>query len=234
MIRRQRSPRTGFRWWWRYPSTVHGIDSWAHATARARLKARVRGNTNVHVTHGDAADMPYDDSSFDLIVSNLRVNNFDDPTVVMTECYRVCKPNGRIALTTNLAGHMSEFYRVYEQVLVGTGNAHLVDRLHDHQAHRATLAGLADLFSKSGFEITERHTDEFTLHYADGSAFLRAYLTRLGFLDGWRSVLRDTGQETEVFEALERRLNEIARESPGGLRLSIPAAYVEGRSRGCR
>ena len=150
-------------------STVHGIDSWAHAVARARLKARVRGNTNVHVTHGDAAEMPYDDGAFDLIVSNLGVNNFDTPAVVMTECSRVCKPQGRIALTTNLVGHMSEFYQIYEETLLDTGNSHLVDELQRHQAHRATLERLHDLLSGAGFEVTDRHTDTFTLCYADGS-----------------------------------------------------------------
>ena len=79
--------------------------------------------------------------------------------------------------------------------------------------------------------MTDRHTDTFTLCYADGSALLRAYLSRLGFLDGWRSVLRGTDQETAVFEELEARLNRVARESDEGLRLSIPAAYVEGRRR---
>ncbi|NNF43677.1 MAG: methyltransferase domain-containing protein [Phycisphaerales bacterium] len=211
--------------------TIHGIDSWAHAVARAKVKARVRGSTNVHVAHGDAAGMPYDDSSFDLIVSNLGVNNFDAPTLVMAECRRVCKPTGRIALTTNLVGHMSEFYLSYEQALVDTGNSHLIDRLHHHQAHRATPEGLHDLFSSGGFEVTACHTETLTLRYADGSALLRAYLSRLGFLDGWRSVLRGTGQETAVFEELESRLNRISREGDGGLCLSIPAAYIEGQMR---
>ncbi len=211
---------------------VHGIDSWDHAVARARRKVRVRGNPNVHVTQGDARDMPYCDGSFDLIVSNLGVNNFDDPTAVMAECRRVCRPKGRMALTTNLVGHMGEFYQVYEQTLLATGNTYLVDQLHQHQAHRATLEELHDLFLGAGFEITSCHTDTFILNYADGSALLRAYLSRVGFLDGWRSVLGDTGQETVVFKELELRLNQASRDKEGGLRLSIPAAYIEGRKRG--
>jgi ubiquinone/menaquinone biosynthesis C-methylase UbiE len=210
-------------------ATVHGIDSWAHAVSRAQRKARVRGNTNVHVTHGDAAHMPYDDGAFDLIVSNLGVNNFDTPARVMAECRRVCKPQGRIALTTNLQGHMSEFYQVYERTLVATGNAHLVERLRQHQAHRATPEGLQDLFSVAGFAVTAFHTETLTLCYTDGSAFLRAYLSRVGFLDGWRSVLTNAAQETAVFEELEKRLNQIAHKSEAGLCLSVPAAYIEGR-----
>ncbi|MEM7351170.1 MAG: class I SAM-dependent methyltransferase [Acidobacteriota bacterium] len=212
-------------------STVYGIDAWDHAVARARQKARVRGNTNVQVTHGDAADMPYDDSSFDLIVSNLGLNNFDNPTVVMAECRRVCAPAGRLALTTNLVGHMGEFYKIYEQTLVATGNSHRVDQLHRQEAHRATPEGLHSLFSQAGFEVTVCHMETFTLRYSDGSAFLRAYLSRLGFLDGWKGVLGDTGQETAVFEELEARLNRLSHESSEGLCLSIPAAYFEGRRR---
>lgn len=208
---------------------IHGLDSWTHAVARARLKVRVRGNANVHVTDGNASNMPYEDGFFDLIVSNLGVNNFDHPAVVMGECSRVCKPEGRIALTTNLVGHMREFYEVYEQVLVETGDSDLVDQIRHHQAHRATVEGLEDLFAGAGFEVTNCHKETFSLRYADGSAFLRAYLSRLGFLDGWRSVLRDADQEVAVFHELEERLNRISRKSDEGLCLTIPAAYVEGR-----
>ena len=209
--------------------TIHGIDAWGRAVARAQRKVRVRGNSNVHLTHGDAVDMPYDDGFFDLIVSNLGLNNFDDPTAVMVECRRVCKPEGRLALTTNLVGHMDEFYRAYEQILVETENSHLVEKLQQHEAHRATPEGLHDLFDKAGFRVTAFHTETFTLRYASGSAFLRAYLSKVGFLDGWRSVLLSTDQEPLVFEKLEARLNQIARESGEGLCLSIPAAYIEGQ-----
>jgi ubiquinone/menaquinone biosynthesis C-methylase UbiE len=210
-------------------STIHGIEAWAHAVARARRKAAVRGNTNVQVAHGDAADMPYDDGTFDLIVSNLGVNNFDDPPVVMTECRRVCKPGGRIALTTNLVGHMRELYEIFAQTLVETGNADRVGQLERHQAHRATPESLHALLSGAGFDVTDTRTDTFTLRYADGGALLRAYLTRLGFLGGWRSVLAGMDGEVAFFEELEARLNRAARASGWGLELSIPAAYVEGR-----
>ena len=212
-------------------STVHGIDSWTQATARARLKARVRGCTNVHVTDGDAADMPYADETFELIVSNLGINNFADPPAVMTECRRICQPGGRIALTTNLVGHMREFYEVFEQTLVDLGLSSLIDRLERQEAHRATIGGLRELFESASIEVTKCETETFELCYSDGSAFLRAYLTKLGFLDGWKGVLDDSKQAMAVFDEIETRLNRLARTSDGGLRLSIPAAYVEGQRR---
>jgi ubiquinone/menaquinone biosynthesis C-methylase UbiE len=38
--------------------------------------------------------MPFDDGTFDLIVSNLGVNNFDDRAGSMRECRRVTKSVG--------------------------------------------------------------------------------------------------------------------------------------------
>lgn len=212
-------------------STVHGIDSWAPAVARARLKARVRGNANVHVTHGDAAALPYGDGAFDLIVSNLGVNNFDSPARVMSECHRVARPGARLVLTTNLVGHMREFYEVYAQTLAAAGHTHRLEALAHHQAHRATPDGLRELFTGAGFEVTSLRTETFTLRYADGSAFLRAYLSRVGFMDGWRSVLGGADQERAIFAELESRLNQAARDTGEGLRLTIPAACIEGRRR---
>ncbi|NNF07227.1 MAG: methyltransferase domain-containing protein [Candidatus Eisenbacteria bacterium] len=211
-------------------SEVFGVDAWDHAVARARLKARVRGNENVRVKLGDASELPFEDGYFDLIVSNLGLNNFEAPAKVMAECRRVCKPGARLALTTNLVGHMSEFYQTYEASLRATGLDHLVGKLQSHVDHRATQKGLHSLYEGAGFEITKFHTETFTLRYADGSAFLHAYLSRLGFLDGWRGVLENGDQEASVFRELESRLNQAAGESGEGLPLSIPAAYVEGRS----
>ena len=48
---------------------------------------------------------------------------------------------------------------------------------------------------------------------------------RLGFLDGWKEVLRPEEQE-EAFSLLESNLNAIS-ESRGELALTIPMAYVE-------
>jgi hypothetical protein len=50
-------------------------------------------------------------------------------------------------------------------------------------------------------------------------------LTRIGFLDGWRSVV-DADDEQRVFESIERRLNEAAG-AQGELRMTVPMLYLE-------
>src|SRR5712692_1276700 len=91
---------------------VTGIDLWKEAVERARSKLNTYQFPNMKILEADAAHLPFQESEFDLIVSNLGANNFTDPYAVFAECFRVAKPKARIVLTTNITGHMSEFYAV--------------------------------------------------------------------------------------------------------------------------
>ena len=81
---------------------VHGIDRWGMALNRARHKAQVRGVENVRLWQGDAAAMPFRDGEFDLVVSNLGINNFSDrdadpATFYTPEAYRrLCEVRRRV------------------------------------------------------------------------------------------------------------------------------------------
>jgi hypothetical protein len=58
-----------------------------------------------------------------------------------------------------------------------------------------------------------------------GFPLLEHYFIRLGFLDGWKEVLRPEEQEI-AFSHLEANLNALS-ESRGEVALTIPMAYVE-------
>ena len=207
-------------------STVYGIDPWEDALGRAKFKAQVWGLQNVEFRCGDATSLPFADGHFDLIVSNLGVNNFGDPPAALAEFRRVSKPGAKIALTTNLKGHMGEFYDVYESTLVELGKTKAIAALREHVAKRATVAGLTTLFERSGFRTSGVYEESTTMSFADGSAFLRHHFIRLGFLEGWREII-EMEEEMEVFSRLEANLNDLA-EIKGSLELTIPMGYVEG------
>jgi ubiquinone/menaquinone biosynthesis C-methylase UbiE len=207
------------------PSRVCGIDPWSGALRRARFKARVRGAGNVEAVLGDAAALPFRDSTFDLIVSNLGINNFSDPETVLRECRRVGAPESRVALTTNLKGHMQEFYDVFRETLTALGDGEALSALDAHVAHRATVEGLENLFERSGFRLSRAVERKASMRFSGGGALLRHYFIQLGFLDGWKGVVADERRE-EVFARLEEDLNRAAK-LRGALHLTIPLAYVE-------
>src|SRR5205823_2703532 len=68
-----------------------GVDIWDHAVDRAGLKKKIYGLNNVTLVRADGARLPFLDSHFDLITSNLGINNFDDPRAVLSECARIAR-----------------------------------------------------------------------------------------------------------------------------------------------
>jgi SAM-dependent methyltransferase len=165
------------------------------------------------------------DASVDLIVSNLGINNFDDPEAALRSCYRVAKPGANLFLTTNLVGHMAEFYEAYRCVLVELGFTGQLAVLAAHISHRATVDSVRTLLERPGFKFVEAVTRSFRQRFVDGSSLLRHHFIRLGFVPAWKSVAPDGAVEA-TFAALEHRLNAMAAER-GELSLTIPAACIQ-------
>ena len=208
-------------------SKVHGVDPWEAARQRASHKARLWQVGNVELHCCDAAALPFADETFDLIVSNLGINNFSDPQTVLKECWRTARPNARLALTTNLQGHMQEFYQVYEDTLRQLGREDRIPELHRHIAQRASVDGVSQLFEQAGFQVTAVHQETTSMRFVDGSSLFNHSFIKLGFLDGWKSVLPEKDLRA-VFQQMESNLNRWA-EGYGELSLTIPMAYIEGQ-----
>ena len=205
---------------WAHGPSSHfvGIDIWKEALDRARRRIEFYQLSNVEVHEADASSMPFPNESFDLVTSNLGINNFEDVDGAMAECHRVARPGARIALTTNLTGHLASFYDLFRQTLREHGRADLVPALDAQEAHRGTRTTVEQMLLRSGFTVSRVVEDEFFLPFADGTAFFRHHLVQF-FIDGWRGVTDDPA----IYAALEAKLNAA---SP--LRMRIPMLYAEG------
>jgi ubiquinone/menaquinone biosynthesis C-methylase UbiE len=206
-------------------SRLTGIDVWENAVKRAIWKKEQYELTNVEVICCDAATMPFPDKKFDLVVSNLGINNFDNPAKVLSECYRVLKRPGKLCLTTNLEGHYMEFYSVFEATLKELGKESLLPKLKAQEQHRGTDETVRDLLESARFSVLKTIRERFAMRFVDGSAMLRHFLTVVGFLPGWRSVLAGE-DESAIFSLLEKKLNDKA-EWEGELKMTVPMLYVE-------
>jgi arsenite methyltransferase len=204
---------------------VVGLDLWRAALDRANQKRRIYGLSNVGLVEGDGALQPLAARTFDLIVSVLGVNNFAAPASAFAECFRVAKPGCRIALATNVTGHYREFYEVYRAVLRETGRAAHLPRLEAQEGHRGSKATLRAHLEEAGFRVVRTLDEQFAQRFADGSALLNHWLTREGFIEGWRSVV-EPAAEDELFALIEQRLNAVAARE-GELRMSVPMVYME-------
>jgi arsenite methyltransferase len=201
-------------------TTVIAVDPWQRGVERLRRKLEHHGLTNVRVIEQDAALVDLPNGSVDLIVSNLGINNFDDPHAVLRTCFRVARSGAKVLLTTNPVGHMAELYDVYRSVLIELGQEDRLPLLEAHIAHRGTVDSCSALLETQGFRVVEVIQKSFRLRFVDGSALLRHYFIRMGFVPGWKSIAAPD-QIERTFETLEHRLNDHANKH-GEVSLTIP------------
>lgn len=205
-----------------------GLDGWLNGLARAQHKIRTLRVPGVALAGGDGAAMPFAGGAFDLIISNLGINNFADAGAVLAECRRVIRPGGTLALTTNLRGHMAAFYAEYARTLDELGRADLRPRLDAHISHRATAADIRAALAAAGWRVTDAVEDTLTMRYLDGTALLNHTFIRIAFMEGWHEFLPETDR-APVFARLEANLNRHAAEA-GELALSVPRLYIAAQA----
>lgn len=78
---------------------VIGIDFTPEMIDKARSNAESIGASNVEFRLGDIEDMPIDDASVDVIISNCVLNLVPNKGRAFAEMYRVLKPGGRFAVS---------------------------------------------------------------------------------------------------------------------------------------
>lgn len=208
-------------------SQIVGIDPWPDGIRKARRKAEIMGIPNAEFVEGDAGHLPFEDESFDLIVSNLLVNNLSDRAAVLSECRRVAKPQAILSWGTNLREHMPEFYAVFERTLAQLDMKEALAKLTEHVQKRVTIEGLNTMMAEYGFLPTRAVTEMTSFRFLDGSAMLRHFIIKEAFLDEWRRLLAPN-TEQDVFRHVEQELNLVAQKK-GELCISVPMAYVEAR-----
>ncbi|WP_454848706.1 class I SAM-dependent methyltransferase [Rhizobium binxianense] len=78
--------------------------------AEAAERCKTLPFASVQGRQADAAALPFEDGAFDAVVAMHMLYHLPDPAAGITEMFRVLKPGGFLAVTTNGRGNMREVY----------------------------------------------------------------------------------------------------------------------------
>jgi ubiquinone/menaquinone biosynthesis C-methylase UbiE len=78
--------------------SVTGIDMTPEMVAKARGSVAEMGLDTVTIVEGSAEQLPFDDASFDVVISNGVIDLIPDKDAVFSEITRVLRPGGHIQL----------------------------------------------------------------------------------------------------------------------------------------
>ena len=78
--------------------SVTGIDMTTEMLAKARANVAAMGLDNVTFIEADAERLPFDDNSFDVVISNGVIDLIPDKDAVFSEIFRVLVPGGRVQI----------------------------------------------------------------------------------------------------------------------------------------
>ncbi len=206
-------------------SRVFGLDPWKAAIERTKFKIKYAGVQNIEIVEGVAERMPFENSFFDLIVSNNGLNNVQYLSKTLSECSRVSKPHSQFVFTFNTNRTFAEFYDVFHEVLREGGFNELQLKVDAHiYEKRRPVSEFVNLLEQSNFYNIKLYEDEFDFKFSDGTAMLNHFFMKI-FMTAWKELVPIESQE-DVFQRIEHKLNLLA-EQRHGFNMNVPFVTID-------
>lgn len=125
---------------------VIGVDIATNLVAQARERAKSEG-LSIQFDEGDAEQLPYENESFDTVVTMFGAMFAPRPELVASELIRVCKSGGRIAMANwTPAGFIGEMFKTTGKHVTPPPNMPSPLKWGDQETVKERLSnGIADL-----------------------------------------------------------------------------------------
>jgi ubiquinone/menaquinone biosynthesis C-methylase UbiE len=128
---------------------VVSVDLTEDMIKEGMLQNKLKNINNIEYHQGNVENLPFNENSFDLVISRFAFHHFVDPARVLQEMKRVCKSSSTVSVVDMVSNENDLIYLKYNHY----------ERLRD-PSHTFALkkSQLKDLFGKSGININVEET----------------------------------------------------------------------------
>ena len=175
-----------------------------------------RRNPGVEFRVADAHSLPFEDGSFDVVLSNLTVHHLGDPDKFLAEAFRVLRPGGRLAFTVWADLSKLEAFGLFFGAVEEHGNPG--DLPHGPLFGLSDFAVFRSMVEKAGFRDPEVKEVNISWHMASIDSLLAAFRD-------WADM---DSFPREVSDAITATVRDRSKgyESGSGLRIPNPVILV--------
>ncbi len=146
-----------------YPSAeIVGFDQAENMLKQAKFKKKIERASRVHWLAGRAESLPFSESRFELIYSNLMLHWSTDFQVVLNELSRILKPGGLLLFSIVGVDTLKELRYCWSQV-DDNPHVHAFPDMHD----------VGDILLRAAFADPVMDVEYFTLLYSDTFALMK-------------------------------------------------------------
>ena len=202
---------------------VTGLDFSSEMLAHA-----ARNAPDAHLIEGDAQDLPFDDASFDVILSNCGIMHVPDQPRALSEARRVLRPNGTFAMTVWFGPDVSPSFRI----AFGAIKAHADPSVGAPPQPDFFQFGrrdvVEDVLTAAGFHDVVHDTIDCVWHLDAPEQLFKIYSEATV-----RMAMLLSAQPASAVEAIRTSMTEAVAQDHAtdeGYRVPIPAALVIARA----
>ena len=202
---------------------VTGLDFSAAMLAHAKHRA-----PKAQFRQGDAQDLPFDDASFDVVMSNCGIMHLPDQPRALAEARRVLRPSGTFAMTAWYGPDASSSFGI----AFGAMKAHADPSISAppqpdfFQFARRDVA--QEMLEEADLKLVKHDTIDCVWHLETPEQLFKIYSEATV-----RMAMLLSAQPGSVVEAIRNAMTEaVAKDHAvdGGYRVQIPAALVIAQS----
>ena len=191
----------------------YGLDISQKMLDLARRRAADLGYANVEFKKGDAEQLDFPESSFDLVISNQAFFFFSDKQKALNEMLRVLRPTGQVALLFFAEPSLKEIKEIYVKVR----NRHTKHVTPKISLKLIDLEETNELFDRSGFKKT-RIFGIHQIDYVDPSKYIAT-------LESPQSLFR-INLASELAEIVIKETKEEMMRAKTGKGFKVTTCYI--------